>query len=52
MQQQLVAREGDEYDTRYYLSPDAVAAAVRMVVDMPSEGTVETLSLRPMRKRG
>jgi NADP-dependent 3-hydroxy acid dehydrogenase YdfG len=51
MQQQLVASEGDEYDTQYYLSPESVAAAVRLVVDMPPEGTVETLSLRPTRKR-
>ena len=52
MQHELVAREGDEYDARFYLSPDAVASAVRMVVDLPPDGTVEMLSIRPTRKRG
>ena len=51
MQRQLVASEGDEYDTRFYLSPEDVASTVRMVVDLPPQGTVETLSVRPSRKR-
>lgn len=51
MQRQLVASEGDEYDTRFYLAPDDVASAVRMVVDLPPAGTVEMVSVRPTRKR-
>ena len=51
MQRQLVASEGDDYDTRFYLSPDDVASAVRMVVDLPPAGTVEMVSVRPSRKR-
>jgi NADP-dependent 3-hydroxy acid dehydrogenase YdfG len=51
MQRQLVASEGDEYDTRFYLTPDDVASAVRMVVDLPPAGTVEMVSVRPTRNR-
>ncbi|RFA09274.1 short chain dehydrogenase [Subtercola boreus] len=47
MQQAKVAREGAEYDTRLYLAPESVAAAVRTVVDLPPGGTIETLSIRP-----
>ncbi|RIX30670.1 SDR family oxidoreductase [Amnibacterium setariae] len=52
MQQEKVAGEGDEYDTRYYLDPASVAAVVRTVVDLPAGGTVETVSVRPTRIRG
>jgi NADP-dependent 3-hydroxy acid dehydrogenase YdfG len=51
MQRHLVASEGLDYDTRFTLSPDSVAAAVRLVVDLPPEGTVEVLSVRPTLKR-
>lgn len=51
MQRSLVAREGLEYDTAYTLAPEDVAAAVRTVVDLPPRGTVESLSVRPTRRR-
>jgi NADP-dependent 3-hydroxy acid dehydrogenase YdfG len=51
MQRQLVAKLGEDYDTAYYLAPSDVADAVRTVVDLPERGTVESLSIRPTRKR-
>lgn len=51
MQRALVASEGDDYDNRYYLDPISVAEVVRTVVDLPPEGTVESVSVRPTRKR-
>lgn len=51
MQQALVAREGHEYDTSYTLSPEMVATTVRTAVDLPPSGTVESLSVRPVRVR-
>ncbi|GAA4154561.1 SDR family oxidoreductase [Gryllotalpicola daejeonensis] len=51
MQRALTAKLGEEYDTDYFLAPEDVAAAVRLVVDLPERGTVETLSVRPTRKR-
>jgi NADP-dependent 3-hydroxy acid dehydrogenase YdfG len=51
MQRVLTAKLGETYDTDYYLAPEDVAAAVRTVVDLPPRGTVETLSVRPTRKR-
>ncbi|MDF2442089.1 MAG: hypothetical protein JWR01_292 [Subtercola sp.] len=50
MQRRKVEREGDDYDTRLYLAPESVAAAVRTVVDLPPGGTLETLSIRPTRR--
>lgn len=51
MQHALVAKLGEEYDATYYLAPEDVAAAVRTVVDLPERGTVESLAVRPSRKR-
>ena len=51
MQRALTAKLGEDYDTDYYLAPEDVAAAVRTVVDLPARGTVETLSVRPTRRR-
>ncbi|MDN4613209.1 SDR family oxidoreductase [Leifsonia sp. F6_8S_P_1B] len=51
MQRALVAREGHDYDTTYTITPEMVAAAVRTAVDLPASGTVESLSVRPMRRR-
>ena len=51
MQRQLTAKLGESYDTDYFLHPDDVAAAVRLVVDLPARGTIETLSVRPTRRR-
>lgn len=51
MQRALVAREGHDYDTAYTITPEMVAATVRVAVDLPSTGTVESLSVRPMRRR-
>jgi len=51
MQRELVAREGNEYDTQYTITPEMVAATVRTVVDLPPSGTVESLSIRPLHRR-
>lgn len=51
MQRALTEKLGEDYDTAYYLAPEDVAAAVRTVVDLPERGTVETLSVRPTRRR-
>ncbi len=51
MQRALVAREGHEYDPGYTISAEMVAATVRAAVDLPPTGTVEALSVRPVRRR-
>ncbi|GAA4194066.1 SDR family oxidoreductase [Gryllotalpicola kribbensis] len=51
MQRALTDKLGEDYDTDYFLAPQDVAAAVRLVVDLPERGTVETLSVRPTRRR-
>lgn len=51
MQRALTEKLGEDYDIAYFLQPDDVAAAVRTVVDLPARGTIETLSIRPTRKR-
>lgn len=51
MQRALVAREGDDYDTTYTISPEMVAATVRTAVDLPPTGTIESLSVRPVHRR-
>ncbi len=47
----LTEKLGEDYDTAYYLAPEDVAAAVRTVVDLPERGTIESLAIRPTRKR-
>lgn len=51
MQRSLVAREGHDYDSAYTITPEMVAATVRVAVDLPPTGTVESLSVRPTRRR-
>ncbi|MFE4468704.1 SDR family oxidoreductase [Leifsonia sp. NPDC056824] len=51
MQRALVAREGHEYDAAYTITPEMVAATVRVAVDLPSTGMVEALTVRPVRRR-
>jgi NADP-dependent 3-hydroxy acid dehydrogenase YdfG len=51
MQRALTEKLGEDYDTDYFLAPEDVAAAVRLVVELPARGTVETLSVRPTRRR-
>jgi NADP-dependent 3-hydroxy acid dehydrogenase YdfG len=51
MQRSLTAKLGEDYDTNYFLAPEDVADAVRLVVDLPERGTIETLSIRPTRRR-
>ena len=51
MQRALVAREGHEYDATYTITPEMVAATVRLAVDLPPSGTVESLSVRPFHRR-
>jgi NADP-dependent 3-hydroxy acid dehydrogenase YdfG len=51
MQRALTEKLGEDYDTAYYLAPEDVAAVVRTVVDLPERGTVESLAIRPTRRR-
>ncbi|MDN4596748.1 SDR family oxidoreductase [Leifsonia virtsii] len=51
MQRALVAREGHDYDARYTITPEMVAATVRTAVDLPPTGTIESLSVRPFHRR-
>ncbi|MFJ3379919.1 SDR family oxidoreductase [Curtobacterium sp. NPDC090217] len=51
MQRALTEKLGESYDAEYFLAPEDVADAVRTVVDLPERGTIETLSIRPTRKR-
>jgi NADP-dependent 3-hydroxy acid dehydrogenase YdfG len=51
MQRIVTAKLGEPYDTDFFLAPEDVAAAVRAVVDLPARGTVETVSVRPTRRR-
>ncbi|MEK6311949.1 MAG: SDR family oxidoreductase [Curtobacterium sp.] len=51
MQRALTEKLGEDYDTAYYLAPEDVAAAVRTVVDLPERGTVESLAIRPTKRR-
>jgi NADP-dependent 3-hydroxy acid dehydrogenase YdfG len=51
MQRALTEKLGEDYDIAYYLAPEDVAVAVRTVVDLPERGTVESLAIRPTRRR-
>lgn len=51
MQRALQAKEGHAYDAGYTITPEMVAATVRVAVDLPASGTVESLSVRPVRRR-
>lgn len=51
MQRALTEKLGEDYDTAYYLAPEDVAAAVRTVVDLPERGTIESLAIRPTKRR-
>jgi len=51
MQRALTEKLGGDYDTAYFLAPEDVAAAVRTVVDLPERGTVESIAIRPTRRR-
>ncbi|MDO5065815.1 MAG: SDR family oxidoreductase [Propionibacteriaceae bacterium] len=48
MQRQLQVEAGNaNYDGSRYVSPESVAAAVRLAVDTPVNATIESLSIRP-----
>lgn len=47
MQQELRAMEGGEYCEDDYLTPAAVAQAVRLAVDTPRGGNIDELQIRP-----
>lgn len=51
MQRAKVAREGQEYDLRFLLAPEDVAAVVRTAVDLPAGASLDTASVRPARLR-
>ena len=51
MQRALTEKLGEDYDTAYYLAPEDVADAVRTVVDLPERGTIESLAIRPTKRR-
>jgi len=48
MQRAVRAHEGAPYDPDDLLSPEAVAATVRMAVDAPPSASIDTLSIRPV----
>lgn len=48
MQHELVASENGEYDAAKYLTPEAVADAVRFAISTPAGGSVDTVALRPL----
>jgi NADP-dependent 3-hydroxy acid dehydrogenase YdfG len=39
--------QGDAYDPRYYVTPETIAAGVRVAVDAPPEAQFEMMSIRP-----
>lgn len=47
MQHELRAAEGGTYEPHRYLEARAVAEAVRLAVDSPRSGSIESLSIRP-----
>ncbi len=47
MQRGIVAAEGREYHPERFLTPESVAATVRLAVDAPANAQVESLSIRP-----
>ena len=47
MQRGIVAAEGRDYHPEHYLTPESVAATVRLAVDAPPNALVESLSIRP-----
>lgn len=51
MQEQLWATAGTPYDPRDHLTPESVAACVRLAVDLPPEANVDELSIRPAVQR-
>ncbi|PPG27030.1 SDR family oxidoreductase [Pseudoclavibacter sp. RFBB5] len=49
MQRELRQLEQGSYERERYLTPQAVAQAVRLAVDTPAGGAVDELKIRPMR---
>lgn len=47
MQRELKEFEGEEYDESLYLTPESVAAAVRLALTIGPDACVEQLSIRP-----
>lgn len=45
------AARGIDYDPKYYVQPETIAAGVRMAVDAPASAQFETMSIRPARKQ-
>ena len=48
MQRSVREAEGASYDPDAYLTPDAVAATVRLALDAPANAMIDTLSIRPV----
>ena len=47
MQRELKEFEGEEYDESLYLTPESVAAAVRLALTIGRDACIEELSIRP-----
>lgn len=48
MGRRLIEEMGHSYDPRYFVTPEAVAQAVRLAVDTPASAQLEVVSIRPM----
>jgi NADP-dependent 3-hydroxy acid dehydrogenase YdfG len=47
MQREVIAHEGREYDGSLFITPETVAQAVRLVLDLPRDATIPDLTVRP-----
>lgn len=48
LQRAIREHEGASYNPQEFLSPESVAATVRLVVDAPANASIDTLSIRPL----
>ena len=48
MQRAVREFEGEPFDPKEFLSPEAVAATVRLALDAPTNASIDTLTIRPV----
>ncbi|GAA0328804.1 SDR family oxidoreductase [Micropruina glycogenica] len=48
MQRAVREFEGESFDPKEFLSPEAVAATVRLALDAPANASIDTLTIRPV----
>ncbi len=48
MQRAVREFEGEPFDPKEFLSPEAVAATVRLALDAPANASIDTLTIRPV----